>query len=277
MERKPLLYLLLMFTCASCFLQDEEYDAYAEDYDTLSWDFQNYNALEVTTVNGDIAISPTSRKTLDAIFYRRCWGTSPEDAKAHLSDISLTEASLGSTFILNADIPDEERNYTASFQIAAPDTLLVDLFIINGYLLAERVTSDLKFRVQNGSIETKLITGDLDLELITGGINIQDHIGNIDAVTSTGQVFCSMYDIDSQQNIDIQTGIGGVTLEIPSDASFTFEISTTLGKMYITGFNDIAYDRNEFYFRSGEVNGGDADIRIRCNSGSINLKAVKTE
>ena len=275
MIRKLFVFSLIIFISSGCLLHDEEYDVFAEDYDTLSWDFQNTNILEVSAVNGDISVYPNNRKTLDAVFYRRCWGTSLEDAEAHLKDIRLVESISGTTFSLDAEIPGEDRNYVASFNFEAPDSIFIYFFIINGYLLAEKVASDLKFRAQTGSLETKLVTGNIDLEIITGGVSVQDHEGDVRVVTSTGQVYCSMYEIHLDQNIDIQTGIGGVTLEVPSDASFTFEISTTVGKMYLTGFDDISYEREELYYRSGEVNGGEANIHIRCTSGSINIKAFE--
>jgi hypothetical protein len=267
------LFLLILLVSSAC-LDDNNYNFFAEDYDTLSWDFRNIEKLEVTTVNGNISISPNTRDSLDAVLYRQCWGNSLEDAEAHLDDIEIHQYTSDNTFTLEAEIPDEGRNYVASFDFRVPDLISVDFFIINGDLLAEKVTSDLNFRAQNGSMETRLVTGDIDLEIITGGIAIQDHIGNVKAFTTTGQVYCGMSELSDDQDIRIKTGTGAVTLEVPSDASFTFEISTSLGKMYITGFDDVTYDRNELYFRSGEVNGGRANIFIQCTSGSINLKAV---
>jgi len=201
-------------------------------------------------------------------------GNSIEDAEAHLDDIEINQYQSGNTFSLEAEIPDENRNYVASFEFEAPDSIFVDFFIINGDLLAEQLNSNLKFRAQNGSMELDLVTGDIDLEIITGGIAIQNHIGNVRAVTISGQVYCSMSEISNDKDIAIKTGTGGISLEIPSDASFTFEMSTSVGKMYITGFDDVIYDRNELYYRSGEVNGGDANTIIQCTSGSINIKAV---
>ena len=83
-----------------------------------------------------------------------------------------------------------------------------------------------------------------------------------------------MSELSIDQEILIKTGTGAVILELPSDASFTFEISTNLGKMYITGFDDVVYDQEELYFRTGEVNGGGANILLQCTSGSININAT---
>jgi len=273
MARNIFLILITGILLSTCIFKDEDFDVFSDDFDTLTWQVDQADTLKVTTLNGNITAIPHADNTIDAIIFRRSWGVSFEDAENHISDIEIDQSLSGSIFSLSADFPRVNRRYIASFSLKIPDSLFLDFFIINGELMVENLFSDAKFRVDNGSIETKLVAGDLVCEVINGGISILDHKGNIRAETVTGGIYCSMLDISPGESAEIKTGAGNVTLQVPANASVAFEIFTTNGGISINGFDDISYTRNEFNYRSGEINGGEASVLISCNTGNISIQS----
>jgi DUF4097 and DUF4098 domain-containing protein YvlB len=257
-----------------CLIKDEDFDVFSEDFDTLSWEVDNISKIEVSTVTGNISISKHDENSIDAILYKRSWGLNFQDAENHLSDIKILQSQSGNTFSLAAEIPDVNRKYIASFALETPDSLFLDFFIINGDLMSENMASDAKFRVSNGGVETELMQGDLDIEVINGGISIVDHEGEVKAEISAGSIYCRMLELSPGEIIDLRTGTGTVTLELPASSSFTFEISTRTGKLNIYGFDEITYDRQELYYRQGKVNGGESTVNIHCITGGITIQAI---
>ncbi len=267
--------LLLLFSCilfSTCF-KDEDFDVFFDDYDTLSWHALQVDTLNVTSLNGNITATPHIERTIDAVIFRRSWGVNFQDAEEHVSDIKINQSISGNLFSLSADFPRVNRRYIASFSLEIPDSLFLDFFVINGDLNLENLISDAKFRVDNGTIETKMISGNLLLEIKNGTINILDHKGNIKAETLNGGIYCSMLEISSDESIEFKTTSGSVTLQIPQNASIAFELSSRFGSITINGFDDISYVRDDFNYRSGEINGGEASVFINCESGNINVQS----
>ena len=79
-----------------------------------------------------------------------------EDAENHLSDMKILESVSGNTFGFAGEIPDANRKYIASISIETPDSHFL-IFIINGGLVAEGMSSNAKFRISIGGNEIQLM------------------------------------------------------------------------------------------------------------------------
>ncbi len=272
--KKNLTSLLVIVSLSSCFMKNEDYDVFAEQYDTLSWPANNISLLEITVVNGNVFTGAGNTSNITAVLFRRAWGIDFNDAEEHLSDIEVRHSVTGETFTLSADFPDINRKYISSFDLEVPQLLNLDYFGINGDYSVDDIIGDIKLRLSTGSMKCNYNEGALDLRINNGSISISNHLGDVHAETARGSVFCHMLGLLPECSVEIEALDGNVLVEVPEDASFSFEISTTLGKMHLEGFDSLSYETNQLYYRKGTVNGGDTPLKVVCGKGSITIRTA---
>jgi hypothetical protein len=158
---------------------------------------------------------------------------------------------------------------------------------VNGRL--ELRTGDGAIRVNGGRGELRLNTGDgsitvdgaegrLSLETGDGGVNVEGKLTAVKMHTGDGSI---VYRVDSgtamQEDWDISTGDGSVSLYLPSNFSAEIDAHTgdggirnDLGSADLERSGDRERDRNTLRARLGD---GGHRLRIQTGDGAINLKA----
>lgn len=275
MKADLFIFLASFVFFTGCLLKDENFDVFHEEYDTVGWNASGIEHVDITTINGNIIVHGSGVSTVEGLVYKRSWGLDFADAEKHIEDIKIKQSSSEPTFYLAAEIPDIQRRYVASFDLTIPDSVSLDFFTINGNLTAEDIMGDIKFRSDNGILETKRVAGDLNLEVLTGNIGVFDHEGNVEAHTLNGSIYCEIYQLLPEHTLTLTTQEGSVTVALPKEASVNFDIATSTGKLNINDFDSVAYDRQELYHRVGNIGNGEATLWIRCRTGNITIQPLE--
>lgn len=139
----------------------------------------------------------------------------------------------------------------------------------SGKLEAEQLKADkISINSTSGNLKIKKIdTKILDVKGKSSAINIDECIANETGIeTSTGKVLVS-YKAFEDQNINITTSTGSVTLELPETAEFLVEAKTSSGK-FQSDFPIKTTDKKDI---KGQVGTKNNKLLLKTSSGSINI------
>ncbi len=240
----------------------ESDDSTSLDYEleiteTRTWPAGNITQVNARTENGGITVSATQDTLITAEITRKCMGEDSAEAAEYIDNIEITEDVSGGQVTLEADMPDDDddRNYTADFDINAPESIYVTLETVNGTILVSNMAVGADVRVTNGSITTE---------------NLRRRIA---ALTVNGEIDCDMASLPAGETAGLATTNGEVTLSLPVDVSATFVAQTANGTVTITGFPSVTYTVNEANHKAGTIGTGDAEIAIAVVNGDITIRA----
>ena len=259
--KRTILLGFLIALLLSC--EEEEYPFYAydtpyEEYGTLSWDAAGIREVYVKTVNGDLSVNPPADTLIFAEIIKTCWGIDLEDAKAHISDIEITDevSGDGEKLTLEAKMSSSGPwGYAASFDVDLPDTVLVVLSNANGNIILNSRKSDAYCSSANGNIAA------------------MDHQGNLRILITNGTIYTSTLMLDSAHMVELGATNGDIMVVLPSGQSASFNAGTTYGLVNIEGFADVEYQVNTPTQKIGRIGGGGTGIKVSTVNGNIDIIA----
>lgn len=97
-------------------------------------------------------------------------------------------------------------------------------------------------------------------------ISLSGNPGNITATTQNYMPFTAKYDSYNGEIIDISTYSGGGSISLPSNASFSYNLFSTSGKIDLIGFANNNSKVNQINKKQGVVTGSSSAGEIRYNS-----------
>ncbi len=245
--------LVIMIGCESADL-----DFIQEVTETRTWPATGINQIDARTVNGDISIEITQDTIITAEITRSVRGTDSTEAAPFLDSIVVTDDVSGGVLTLEGDVPDvdeEGRNYQAHFDITTPESIFVDLAIVNG-------TGHVR-NMKNGA-EIGVVNGQIVAENLEGGVL---------AFLVNGSIGCDLAQLAAADSATLSVTNGDAVLSLPSDVSATFDAFTGNGSVTVTGFTNVNYTTNESNHKAGTLGAGDAYIDINVVNGDITLEA----
>jgi hypothetical protein len=209
-----------------------------EDPETRTWPAAGITRLEVTTINGAITVDTDGTDPITADITRRCTGTDQADAEAHIDDIVITESTSGDTLTLEASMPIDgtARNYSADFEVSAPEL------------------------------------EQLDLQTTNGSITVLTHEGDVASTVTNGSIDVDMADVGTG-TVALTTSNGTITLSIPSDTSATFDAQVSNGEVHVSGIDSTTLTTDETNHKAGTFGSGDAEITLSVSNGDITIQA----
>jgi hypothetical protein len=152
------------------------YDYVLEAPETHTWPTQGIVKMVASTENGDISVKNTSNDSITAVVTKSCTGESKSDALDYVDNIVVEDDITDELINLSADMPDSgKRDYSADFDITAPDHLQLDLRTIDGNVTAENMTGETTILIVNGDIETVLranVSAEFDASATNGTVEI---------------------------------------------------------------------------------------------------------
>ncbi|MCO1603790.1 DUF4097 family beta strand repeat-containing protein [Desulfosporosinus nitroreducens] len=138
----------------------------------------------------------------------------------------------------------------------------------SGKLKIKRLdVAELKIKGSSSEINIdECITKEARMEISSGSVTLKNSSGNFDLKGTAGDVLIAHKEFENQ-NINIETTAGNVTLELPETAEFLVEAKTSSGK-FQSDFPINTTDKKDI---KGQIGTKDNKISLKTSSGSINI------
>lgn len=232
------------------------YNVQADQPETRTWPAAGITTINVHADNGAISVHPGSDTLISAIVTKSCKGTSQSDAEAHLADITTGDSVSGSTLYLWGKVPQPNvRSYNTKYELTAP------------------AATGLHFETANGAVVLDSMSGATVVIATNGAVGTKAHAGSINVDAANGAIDCDMAGLDSAEAAVLHSANGRVTIYLPANASFTFDITTSNGKANVEGFSNVNYSTNEAKHKAGTVGTGTAAVTLRSENGNVTIQA----
>jgi hypothetical protein len=250
--------------------------------------------LSLTTFDGAIEVRTWDRPEVLVVVEKR--GVDRDAVRG----IEVTAEQSGNRIRVNANVPVRDRgtgfrfslNRTARLVVSMPMSADVHATSGDGSVDIEHVAGRVEMRSGDGTIRGRSLTGDVRAQTGDGSINLEGIDGILDVTTGDGRIaargkFSSVRARTgdgsvvvqaepgslSAQDWDINTGDGGVTLELPEDFGAELDARTGDGRIVVT---DLALSQDGPRHGRNAVRGrlaaGGRLVRVRTGDGSIILR-----
>jgi hypothetical protein len=250
--------------------------------------------LSLSTFDGSIEVRTWERPEVLVVVEKR--GADRDAVRA----IEVTTEQNGDRIRLNASLPGRNQgdgfrftmNRTARLVVSVPASADVYATSGDGSVDIERVAGRVEMRSGDGTIRGRSLIGDVRAQTDDGSINLEDIDGILDVATGDGRIVARgkfsgvrartgdggvVVQAEpgslSAQDWEINTGDGGVTLELPEDFGAELDARTGDGRIVVT---DLAlspdgprHGRNSV---RGRLGAGGRLVRVRTGDGSIILR-----
>ena len=252
MKRNLLVLVLGSLLAAGCIF----YNTQADSPQTKTWPAAGVTAVDVRIDNGAISVHAGSDTLISALITKSCKGTSQADAEEHLADITTGDSISGATLYLWGKVPlPNNRSYNTKYELTAPAACALRLETTNGAVELDSMSGAATVIATNGAVGTKAHSGSISVEAVNGAID------------------CDMAELGSAMAAALHATNGRVTIYLPADASFAFDIKTTNGTANVNGFTNVSYSTNESTHKVGTVGTGAAAVTLRSENGNVNIEA----
>jgi len=232
------------------------YNVQADLPDAKTWRVAGVTAIDVRVDNGAITVRASADTVVTATVTKSCKGTSHADAEAHLADITTGDSISGTTLYLWGKVPTPNtRSYNTEYAIAAPAATL------------------LRVETANGAVNLDSMAGAAVVVAANGAVSTVAHSGSISIEAANGAIDCDMVALDTAEAAALHSSNGRVTIYLPVDASFAFDITTSNGNANVTGFAGVNYSTNEAKHKIGTIGTGVAVVTLRSENGNVNIQA----
>jgi len=252
LNRNLTVLLLATLLLAGCVV----YNVQADLPNTKTWPVVTLAAIDVRADNGAITVRASADTIVSATVTKSCKGTSHADAEAHLADITTGDSVSGTTLYLWGKVPaPNTRSYNTEYAIVAPTASL------------------LRVETANGAVTLDSMAGAAAVVAANGAVSTVAHSGSISVEAANGAIDCDMLALDTAEAAVLNSSNGRVTIYLPVDASFAFDIATSNGNANVTGFTGVNYSMNESKHKVGIVGTGAAAVTLLSANGNVNIQA----
>ena len=252
MNRNLTVLLLGALLLAGC----DVYNVQADLPNTKTWPVAAVTAIEIRADNGAITVRASADTVVSATVTKSCKGTSHADAEAHLADITTSDSVSATTLYLWGKVPaPNTRSHNTEYAVAAPAATL------------------LRVETANGAVNLDSMAGAAVVVAANGAVSTVAHSGSISVEAANGAIDCDMAALDSAEAAALNSSNGRVTIYLPVDASFAFDITTSNGNANVTGFAGVNYSTNEAKHKIGTIGTGVAVVTLRSENGNVNIQA----
>jgi lia operon protein LiaG len=223
--------------------------------------------IYIHSVSSDVSVFSTDEEDVKIHFYGR---SALKSEKALPKLITNLE---GSKLKIEIEYP------KVLFSWAASDILL-DIYIPRDYrdnVIIDAVSAEVDIsNLDINNFQCKTVSGDLRIESLgsdnltlkttSGDVNLMDFTGNLKADSVSGDIDVRYRVFDN--NIDVKTISGKVTIDLPQNAEFYLKTNTVSGEV-VTKFPITIISFNKMNQLEGTVGTGDNSIIIDTVSGDI--------
>ncbi len=252
MNRYLTVLVLGALLVAGCVL----YNVQADLPETKSGPAIGISAVDVRVDNGAILVRAGQDSVLSYTVTKSCKGTSQADAEAHLADIKTGDTLSGSTLYLWGKVPmPNNRSYNTKYDVTVP------------------AATQLRVETTNGAVDLDSMAGAAEVAATNGAVRTTAHAGSISIEATNGAIDCDVAAFGVGNTAALHSANGRVTIYLPADASFAFNITTSNGKANVEGFSGASYSTNEAKHKVGIIGAGTAAVTLRSENGNVTIQA----
>ena len=158
--------------------------------------------------------------------------------------------------------------------IKVPSYVIVDtVSTSNGAIDISDVKGDIVASTSNGGVFIDNVDGYVKASTSNGRIEIKDTEGVMDLTSSNLGINAEIFDF--QEDIEISTSNGGITLYINPSLNADLDISTSNGYITIDDNLDLSMSVSEDKNKEGQLGDGGNNINIHTSNGNIKIYELK--
>jgi DUF4097 and DUF4098 domain-containing protein YvlB len=162
----------------------------------------------------------------------------------------------------------EDQNGAVNVQDVSDSVSIVNSF---GPIAAANIRGDLKISGRNNSIDVDHVEKDLDVESAFQNVNVRDPRGAVKIRNRNGEISIRLVQKPTK-DVSVFSEFGSVSLEIPTDSSFTADVSSRFGNVY-SDFTELHRNSEKNSARmDGQVGSGGPTIRVENRNGEIRFR-----
>ncbi len=262
----PRLFALLAGVLALCCI----YAYQLEQTEFRSHGAAGISRVNVSTRNGSIAVSAGPDSGITAAIVKRAFGRDSADAARAIANVTITEEVQAGQYSLRAQMPSGNRNYGASFQVAAPESVALTLTTTNGNVSVSVMLAGVTVSTTNGNLSLTGTAGPASLSTTNGNVTVAVHTGGVSVQTTNGSVECDVAGLKATEAVTISTTNGHVVLLLPADVSATVDLTTTNGMITIHGYTPVFEKQTKDHIRA-KLGSGASAITVSTSNGDIRV------
>ncbi|MQA91999.1 MAG: DUF4097 family beta strand repeat protein [Gemmatimonas sp.] len=237
--------------------------------------------LEIKGVNGSIDAVPTTNGTARVEAVRSGRRNDPNEV-----EIAVVEHAGGATICAvypssgsraNECLPGDagrissrRNDVQVEFTVAVPDGVALVANTTNGSIEAEGLTGPIVAHSTNGDVRVE--GGARVIARTTNGSITIASAGEADARTTNGQITARLGSMTSTDPLDFRTTNGSITLDVPPDANFDIDASTSNGGIE-TALPITVQGRLGRNNLTGRIGSGGREVRLRTTNGRISIES----
>ncbi len=241
--------------CSETVIQEEFFQSYRVRPDST---------LEVYNPNGSVKVSGWEGEEIEISAVKE---TTRDQRTLDRVDIFIDIDQVIAIETVHPAAGDPE--VTVSYEIKIPEKMSVGrIECFNGDIVVEDVYGNPELITGNGSVSASNIYGVVSARSSNGDIDVSGVKGLAGLRTSNGSIDAELLDL--QNDLEIITSNGSITLLVEPDLSINLEANTSNGTVN-TGNLDIEASIHEQTSVAGKLNEGGYTINISTSNGSIDL------
>jgi len=208
---------------------------------------------------GRVELQGAEAEAANLTFTKIGRGRNPADAEQVLSRIVLEEAGDDNVYqyIMRADEPELSR---VEVEGTVPQT------------------STLNITLEAGQVVVDSVRGPTTVQSTNGPVTVTQAGAGVEASTRNGSITVSLLSIAPEEEVQLETQNGDITLRLGPDITADIDAMTESGEIAARGlpFEERALARNGAGFRfEGRVGNGGAAIQLRTENGTITLAGLE--
>jgi len=258
-----------ILNCNNC-IDNNDYSAESDFSFTI--DVDDYGALEIVSINGNIEIEGTTNDSTISVWGKRIVKSdSQNDANDHLEDLQVEWFTSNERIIVETDQPEDThgRQYEVQYHVELPIGFDIHLYNVNGNASVDSMESTANINLTNGNVVVVDLIGDLAIDLTNGNIYSECHYGNSDISLTNGNVSHDT-DLPSEGECEIDVTNGNIDLEIPTSTSAEFSAKIINGSISTQNLTFSNYEKGKKYV-TGRLGEGNGDVDLKTTNGNIKV------
>lgn len=234
-----------------------------------SYQLRSGTTVEVYNRNGNVTITGWDQDTVEIAALKESYGGQEALDQVDIF-IDITDKIVIQTIHADAD---DDADVTVSYEIRVPEDIVVGIIeCSNGNISLDGLLGNPVISTSNGTVTVKNVNGIVSARSSNGNITVSAVKSLGDLRTSNGTIEAELPVLND--NLEIRTSNGSITLALTAALRADLEASTSNGTISINNLN-IDTAKFEKTSLTGSMNGGGYKINISTSNGSINLLPLR--
>jgi len=245
-----------LLASAGCELAFTDLSAQSKDEWARTYDLSPTGQVELTNVNGEINVAPSSDGKVHVRAERTAKAATEEAARQLLAKIVIRENTTADRVRLETEGPSGNflsgGHYSVRYWLDVPAGASVNVTNTNGRVSVADISGPVEARTTNGGVTARGLKGRVEASTTNGGVDV-----DVDQVHPDG--------------IRLETTNGGVRLTLPNSAKADVKAEVTNGGIDTGTLEIEKTGQATRRHLEGRLNGGGPRIDLETTNGGIKI------